>query len=323
MREEFRRIGGDAAVEGLAARQPARPQLAQDVGGRAEPAAGGPGGVLVLAERERARPGDRDAAAAMYERLDDLGIDFSVVYPTAGLGYHRMPDTRLRRAICRAYNVFAADQFRGLGDRIIPAAIIPMYTPEEAIEELEFASRAARLQGRHDRRPHAPPGARARRGAPRRLEAGRVVRRHRHRQPPRLRSGVGQVPRAPDGAELPQRRPLDPAAQLAVELLLQPHRPLRLGRPRRRQGDVLRRRHPPLPRPELRLPRGRGGLGVHALRGPDRPLGEAQPAGASRARTRASWIVRGCSTSRASTAARRWWRPWAAAMGWRATRTPS
>src|SRR2546427_8180630 len=52
-----------------------------------------------------------------------------------------MPDTRLRRAICRAYNVFTADQFRGLEDRIIPAAIIPMYTPEEAIEELEFAAR--------------------------------------------------------------------------------------------------------------------------------------------------------------------------------------
>ena len=76
----------------------------------------------------------------LYERLDDLGIDFSVVYPTAGLSYHRMQDTRMRRAICRAYNVFAADQFRGLEDRVIPAAIIPMYTPEEAIEEIEFAA---------------------------------------------------------------------------------------------------------------------------------------------------------------------------------------
>jgi predicted TIM-barrel fold metal-dependent hydrolase len=75
----------------------------------------------------------------MYERLDDLGIDFAVVYPTAGLGFHRMQDTRLRRAICRAYNVFTADRFRGLADRVIPAAIIPMYTPEEAVEELEFA----------------------------------------------------------------------------------------------------------------------------------------------------------------------------------------
>jgi len=58
----------------------------------------------------------------MYERLEELGIDFCVVYPTTGLGFHRMPDPRLRRAICRAYNVFTADQFKGLGDRVIPAA---------------------------------------------------------------------------------------------------------------------------------------------------------------------------------------------------------
>jgi predicted TIM-barrel fold metal-dependent hydrolase len=77
----------------------------------------------------------------MYERLDDLGIDVAVVYPTSGLSYHRLPDARMRRAICRAYNVFTAEQFRPYGDRIIPAAIIPMYTPEEAIEELEFAAK--------------------------------------------------------------------------------------------------------------------------------------------------------------------------------------
>jgi predicted TIM-barrel fold metal-dependent hydrolase len=140
MREEFRRIGGDAAVEAL------------ELAGSRVPNA------LKQSVRERARrrvgmesfwssPSENvlDRATAMlprlmYERLGDLGIDFCVVYPTAGLGYHRMQDTRLRRAICRAYNVFTADQFRGLEDRVIPAAIIPMYTPEEAIEEMEFAS---------------------------------------------------------------------------------------------------------------------------------------------------------------------------------------
>ena len=141
MREEFRRIGGDAAVEALATATDRVPSSLR----------------MSLPERRHRRVGmeafwsspsenvlDRATAMLprlMYERLDDLGIDFCVVYPTAGLGFHRMQDTRLRRAICRAYNVFAADQFRGLQDRVIPAAIIPMYTPEEAIEELEFASR--------------------------------------------------------------------------------------------------------------------------------------------------------------------------------------
>ena len=141
MREEFRRIGGDAAAEALALASQRTPNSLK----------------MSLAERTRRRVGQEafwsspcenvlDRATAMmprlmYERLEDLGIDFCVVYPTAGLSYHRMPDTRLRRAICRAYNVFTADQFRGLEDRIIPAAIIPMYTPEEAIEEMEFASK--------------------------------------------------------------------------------------------------------------------------------------------------------------------------------------
>ena len=139
MREEFKRIGGDAAAEAL------------DVASARVPSAL----KMSVAERARKRVGmeafwsspsenvlDRATAMLprlMYERLDDLGIDFCVVYPTAGLGYHRMQDTRQRRAICRAYNVFTADQFKGLGDRIVPAAIIPMYTPEEAVEEIEFA----------------------------------------------------------------------------------------------------------------------------------------------------------------------------------------
>src|SRR5499426_1971039 len=139
MRQEFRRIGGDAAVEALDLATQRVPNSLK----------------MSVAERTRRRVGQEafwgspsenvlDRATAMlprlmYDRLDDLGIDFCVVYPTAGLSFHRMQDPRLRRAICRAYNVFTADQFRGLEDRVIPAAIIPMYTPEEAIEELEFA----------------------------------------------------------------------------------------------------------------------------------------------------------------------------------------
>jgi len=141
MREEFRRIGGAAAEEAFTIQSQRVPNALK----------------LTLAERQRRRVGQEafwgspsenvlDRATAMlprllYERLDDLGIDFCVVYPTAGLSYHRMQDTRHRRAICRAYNVFTAEQFKGLSDRVIPAAIIPMYTPEEAIEELEFATR--------------------------------------------------------------------------------------------------------------------------------------------------------------------------------------
>ena len=87
-----------------------------------------------------------DRATAMmpkmlYERLDEIGTDFAVIYPTAGLRLPRIKDDATRRAVIRAYNIVSADYFRGLEDRMTPAAIIPMHTPEEAIEELEFATK--------------------------------------------------------------------------------------------------------------------------------------------------------------------------------------
>ena len=87
MREEFRRIGGEAAAE------------AYDIASQRVPNSL----KMTLAERRRRRVGQEafwgspcenvlDRATAMlprlmYERLDDLGIDFSVVYPTAGLQF--------------------------------------------------------------------------------------------------------------------------------------------------------------------------------------------------------------------------------------------
>jgi predicted TIM-barrel fold metal-dependent hydrolase len=87
-----------------------------------------------------------DRATAMmpkmlYERLDEIGTDFAVIYPTAGLRLPRIKDDETRRAVIRAYNIVSAEYFRGLEDRMTPAAIIPMHTPEEAIAELEFVTK--------------------------------------------------------------------------------------------------------------------------------------------------------------------------------------
>src|SRR3954449_2892394 len=86
-----------------------------------------------------------DRATAMmpkmlYERLDEIGLDFAIVYPTAGLGVPRIKDDATRRAVVRAYNIVSAEYFSGLEDRMTPAAIIPMHHPEEAIAELEFVT---------------------------------------------------------------------------------------------------------------------------------------------------------------------------------------
>src|SRR5207253_8390107 len=70
------------------------------------------------------------------------------------------------------------------------------------------------------------------------------------------------------------------AAELAVELRLQPYRPFRGGRPRRLKGDLSRRRHPALPEAALRVSRRRRRLGLPAVRRSDRTLGAARRDGA-------------------------------------------
>jgi predicted TIM-barrel fold metal-dependent hydrolase len=92
----------------------------------------------------RATKNTLDGATALLpnllrERLDSFGIDFSIVYPTLGLQLIREEDEEMRRATCRALNVMLADLLSEHADRMTPAATIPMYSPEEAIEEAEYA----------------------------------------------------------------------------------------------------------------------------------------------------------------------------------------
>lgn len=75
----------------------------------------------------------------MYERLDEFGFDFSVVYPSLGLVFLHTPDDRYRRGTCRALNRANAETFAPFADRMTPVAAIPMHTPEEAVAELDYA----------------------------------------------------------------------------------------------------------------------------------------------------------------------------------------
>ena len=72
-------------------------------------------------------------------KLDECGIDFAHCYTTRGLSHIYITDEALRRASCRALNMLYAEMFADVKDRLRPAAVIPTYTPKEAIEELEFA----------------------------------------------------------------------------------------------------------------------------------------------------------------------------------------
>jgi|LWDU01.1.fsa_nt_gi predicted TIM-barrel fold metal-dependent hydrolase len=80
------------------------------------------------------------APALLHSRLDELGIDLAICYPSIGLNFSAQRDETLRRKAARAYNRYVHDQFEGLGDRLIPVAVIPTNDPNEAIDEIDFAT---------------------------------------------------------------------------------------------------------------------------------------------------------------------------------------
>src|SRR3982074_852515 len=96
--ERMRKVAGDKAADGFLASQRRIPDALS----------------LAIVERKqrvfamegfwpRQSTNTRDRATAMmprmlYDRLDELGIDFRIVYPTAGLGIPRIPDDETRRA---------------------------------------------------------------------------------------------------------------------------------------------------------------------------------------------------------------------------------
>ncbi len=75
------------------------------------------------------------------ERMEELGIDFSIVYTTAGLGMSNIAREDVRRGIIRAYNKMAAEIYAPHKAVFAPAAIVPTHTPTEAIDEAEYAVR--------------------------------------------------------------------------------------------------------------------------------------------------------------------------------------
>ena len=136
----MRKVGGDKAADGFLAPRGAGDALKMTSGERTQRRIAQPN----FWNRQGENTLDRATAMMpnlLYERLDEIGSDFAVIYPTAGLRLPRIKDDETRRAVIRAYNIVSAEYFRDFSDRMTPAAIIPMHTPEEAIDELEFVTK--------------------------------------------------------------------------------------------------------------------------------------------------------------------------------------
>ncbi|RZJ22116.1 MAG: amidohydrolase [Acinetobacter sp.] len=73
------------------------------------------------------------------ERLEELGTDYAVLYPNISLFPINSSNDDLRRTLTRAVNHYHADIYRPYADRLTPVAAIPLHSPEEGIEELEYA----------------------------------------------------------------------------------------------------------------------------------------------------------------------------------------
>jgi predicted TIM-barrel fold metal-dependent hydrolase len=78
----------------------------------------------------------------LYDRLDELGMDYVVLYPTLAFGTCGIEDDEMRHGLIRGYNTFFADVYGPYRDRMTVGGLVPMQTPDEALAELEFCASA-------------------------------------------------------------------------------------------------------------------------------------------------------------------------------------
>jgi predicted TIM-barrel fold metal-dependent hydrolase len=82
------------------------------------------------------------APALLAERMDDIGLDYTVLYPSYGLALAVIPVAEVRQVALRALNTLTARLTGEFADRMTAVACLPMHTPDEAIVELEHARTA-------------------------------------------------------------------------------------------------------------------------------------------------------------------------------------
>lgn len=85
---------------------------------------------------ERSKAGSRDPAERIRDHERD-GIAAEIIYPNRGLQMWTSPDPEMQTAMCRAWNDWALDNFRGYEQRMAPVAAIAPAAVDTAIQEVE------------------------------------------------------------------------------------------------------------------------------------------------------------------------------------------
>src|SRR5258708_27790261 len=107
--ERMRKVAGDKAADGFLAAQRRIPDaLNLSIAERKRR------GIAMEGYWSRQSTNTRDRATAMmprllYDRLDELGIDFGVIYPTAGLSIPRIAHDQTPRPVIRGFNIAPAE----------------------------------------------------------------------------------------------------------------------------------------------------------------------------------------------------------------------
>lgn len=132
--ETIRRVAGDRAADGLLPSSVTYSTTDRPLEGSVM----APWWTIPTDARDRAMA---FVPAYLRERLEEIGIDYSILYSSVGLLAFAAADDEVRRGACRGLNTYLADLLDDLGDRLTAAAVIPTHTPEEAVAELEHAVR--------------------------------------------------------------------------------------------------------------------------------------------------------------------------------------
>ena len=171
-------------------------RLGGDDAARASPPPRHPSKCLGLTDAEHARSRDGDSCrVCSVRRMDDFGLDFTIVYSTIALGLTREEDEEIRRVSCRAINLMFSELYREQADRMAPVAGDPRAYAPRGDRGTRVRRQDPRAQGGDDlveRSAHDSGSSTSRR----RSRAVRELDGHAlHGEPVRLRSGLGEVRR--------------------------------------------------------------------------------------------------------------------------------
>ena len=122
----------------------------------------------------------------LYRRLDELGLDYVLLYSTMGFRFMSYPDAEVRTAVARALNTYYAEMYDGLRDRLAAGGVHPDVHPRGSGRRARLLRARVEIEGRDDERVHTEIGT-ARRQPP-------LLDRHAGpRQQLRLRSGLAAM----------------------------------------------------------------------------------------------------------------------------------